>query len=184
MNGVKDSDSMSRLTLEVGCGQSFRHPVRLDFSPVTAANVIGDAANLPFRDRSFRLVHSSFLFEHLQNPQAALREWHRVLNDAGTVEIVTDNASHWRFHVHFPRWLRLPNTHQDYRGTSDHDRHFSLYLPMHLKNHLLVAGFDAIYIKVFSVFPLSRPLAWLGFPEMAGASIRAGAIKVNVHNYE
>ena len=92
-----------------------RHPVLLDFSPGTAANVIADDANLPFRASSFRLERSSFLFEHFQNPQASSREWHRVLNDAGTVDIVTDNAIHRRFHVHDPRWPRLTNTHQDYR---------------------------------------------------------------------
>lgn len=36
------------LSLEVGCGQSRKHPVRLDFSTGTAASVIGDTANLPF----------------------------------------------------------------------------------------------------------------------------------------
>lgn len=161
------------LTLEVGCGQSRKHSVRLDFSPGMAANVIGDAANLPFRSGSFRLVCASFLFEHLQNPQAALREWRRVLAANGFVDIVTDNASHWRFHVHFPRWLCIPNTHQDYRGTSDHDKHFALYLPMHLQNHLMAAGFVAIRLNVFNVFPLSRPLEWLGLRSIAAASVRA-----------
>ena len=38
------------LFLEVGCGQSRRHTVQLDFSSGTAANAIGDSANIPFCD--------------------------------------------------------------------------------------------------------------------------------------
>jgi len=171
---------VSLISLEVGCGQSRKHPVRLDFSTGTAANVIGDAANLPFRNGSFQLVYSSFVFEHLQNPQVALREWKRVLRPRGCLEIITDNASHWRFHLHFPRLLRMINSHQDYQGISEKDQHFALYLPMHLNNHLLSVGFEVIKIKLFNVFPLSRPLYYLGLRSLAAASIHIRATNITI----
>ena len=171
------------LSLEVGCGWSRKHPVRLDFSAGTAANVIGDAANLPFRDGSFLLVYSSFVFEHLQNPQIALGEWKRVLQRSGCVEIITDNASHWRFHVHFPRWLRLVNSHQDYQGSSERDKHFALYLPMHLKNHLYQTGFKNIQLYFYNVFPLSWPFKWLGLGAIAAASVKATAFFDSSEDY-
>lgn len=166
---------VSLISLEVGCGQSRKHPIRLDFSSGTAANVIGDAANLPFRDGSFQLVYSSFVFEHLQNPQIALKEWKRVLRPRGSLEIVTDNASHWRFHLHFPRWLRMINSHQDYQGTSERDQHFALYLKMHLDNHLCLAGFSSINIIFLNLFPLSKIIYWLGGTHIAFASLKATA---------
>jgi hypothetical protein len=116
------------------------------------------------------------VFEHLQNPQVALKEWKRVLLPSGCVEIITDNASHWRFHLHFPRWLRMNNSHQNYQGTSDADKHFALYLPIHLKNHLISVGFEGIKVKLVNVFPLSWPLYYLELRSLAAASVSVEAI--------
>ena len=40
--------------------------------------VLGDAARLPFPDRSFDLVAAGFCLSHLPDPAAALAEWRRV----------------------------------------------------------------------------------------------------------
>jgi ubiquinone/menaquinone biosynthesis C-methylase UbiE len=40
--------------------------------------VLGDAAHLPFPDRSFDLVAAGFCLSHLADPAAALDEWRRV----------------------------------------------------------------------------------------------------------
>jgi ubiquinone/menaquinone biosynthesis C-methylase UbiE len=40
--------------------------------------VLGDAARLPFPDRSFDLVAAGFCLSHLPDPAAALLEWRRV----------------------------------------------------------------------------------------------------------
>ena len=40
--------------------------------------VLGDAARLPFADRSFDLVTAGFCLSHLPEPAAALQEWRRV----------------------------------------------------------------------------------------------------------
>jgi hypothetical protein len=58
-----------------------------------------------------------------------------------------------------------------------------LYLPMHLQIRLLVGEIEANQIRMCNVFPVSRPVAWLRFPEIAGASIRATAIKAIGHNH-
>ena len=48
------------------------------------ARVVGDGHRLPFADDALDLVFSEFVFEHLPDPAAALREIDRVLAPAGT----------------------------------------------------------------------------------------------------
>lgn len=43
-------------------------------SPVT----LGDACNIPFKDKSFTAVFSGDLLEHLEHPEKAIKEMHRV----------------------------------------------------------------------------------------------------------
>jgi len=76
-------------TLDVGCGE---HPVGVvncdlfigktphakDYIKKTEYFVRCDASHLPFRDKSFSIVHSSHLLEHLLQPYEALREFRRV----------------------------------------------------------------------------------------------------------
>jgi SAM-dependent methyltransferase len=50
-------------------------------------------AQLPFPDETFDLVYANFVVEHLEDPQAAFREWHRVLRPGGGVVLLTSNAS-------------------------------------------------------------------------------------------
>ena len=49
-------------------------------------------SRLPFEDAAFDLVYASFVVEHLDDPEAAFREWRRVLRD-GAVLVVTPNMA-------------------------------------------------------------------------------------------
>ena len=49
--------------------------------------------NFPFDDSSFDCVYGLSVLEHLLNPCKFLREAHRVLNDDGTLVILTPNIS-------------------------------------------------------------------------------------------
>lgn len=91
--------------LEVGCGNGtflelyrslgFREITGLDFalpmleaalgrSPSLAWDlVLGEAEELPFRDRTFNLVHMYGVIQHLESPPKALREMVRVLAPKG-----------------------------------------------------------------------------------------------------
>ena len=50
-------------------------------------------ARLPFEDASFDLVYANFVVEHLTDPQAAFREWRRVLRPGGRAVLLTSNAA-------------------------------------------------------------------------------------------
>jgi ubiquinone/menaquinone biosynthesis C-methylase UbiE len=48
---------------------------------------------LPFEDDVFDLVYANFVVEHLQNPERAFAEWHRVLKPDGRLVVLTSNRA-------------------------------------------------------------------------------------------
>ena len=85
--------------LDIGCGEGelARHLpdgawIGLDNSPAMLArapqpNVVGDAAALPFEDRSFGSAALLYVLYHLPDPAQALAEAHRVLRPGGLVAV-------------------------------------------------------------------------------------------------
>jgi SAM-dependent methyltransferase len=49
-------------------------------------------SRLPFQNATFDLIYASFVLEHLHDPEAAFREWRRVLRD-GAALVVTPNMA-------------------------------------------------------------------------------------------
>jgi ubiquinone/menaquinone biosynthesis C-methylase UbiE len=98
--------------LDAGCGAGkfFRmgfarqrgcHVIGVDLQQNLAANseidlgVRANLKNLPFCDGSFDVVSCRLVLEHLDAPQAALREFHRVLKPGGRLAIFTPNLLHY-----------------------------------------------------------------------------------------
>ncbi len=99
--------------LEVGCGggaflhmgaKEGRNVVGLDSNlealrlarrtAPSAAVVLGDAANLPFKDGVFSSVVAQHLIEHFDEPGAAVGEWTRVVAPGGTIGVATPNRAY------------------------------------------------------------------------------------------
>ncbi|MBN2566133.1 MAG: class I SAM-dependent methyltransferase [Candidatus Eisenbacteria bacterium] len=57
-----------------------------------SSRVVGDIAQLPFREGSFDLVTSNMVFEHLEKPDVQLREIARVISPRGLLLFHTPNA--------------------------------------------------------------------------------------------
>ena len=53
--------------------------------------LVGDLESLPYKNESFDLVYSAFVFEHLDNPKKVLKEAVRVLKKGGNLMIVAPN---------------------------------------------------------------------------------------------
>lgn len=52
---------------------------------------IGDLEKLPYKDSSFDLVYSAYVFEHLENPEKVVKEGLRVLSKGGYFLVVCPN---------------------------------------------------------------------------------------------
>lgn len=63
------------------------HVTKLEAFPDVSAHVSGDSVALPFGDDHFEAVLSCGVLEHVQYPEASLRELHRVLRRGGRLFI-------------------------------------------------------------------------------------------------
>lgn len=96
--------------LEAGCGRTtrlsdFRDRIdRLVGADVDEASGRANAAldefvvadlccALPFAAGAFDLVYANFVVEHLEHPDHAFAEWHRVLRPGGSVILLTSNLA-------------------------------------------------------------------------------------------
>lgn len=101
----------------------FRVPHRVQF-------LAGDARRLPFRDDTFDIVSSEALLEHVQEPDRAIAEFHRVVKPGGVVYSIfgplyfTSGGAHYggefehllQNHDDFVRWLKARNDPGDEEG--------------------------------------------------------------------
>jgi SAM-dependent methyltransferase len=97
------------VVLDAGCGRKTRllaHRARIvelvgvDLDEAGRENVALDkfvradlCRRLPFSDGRFDLVYANFVVEHLDAPEAAFREWRRVLRPEGALVLLTSNRA-------------------------------------------------------------------------------------------
>lgn len=98
------------LLLDAGCGQAGivarargeAHAVGIDITfdgyreAVDLADLVcGNLEALPFAERSFTLIASSWVFEHLADPRRAFAEFARILQPGGVLVFLTPNAHNY-----------------------------------------------------------------------------------------
>jgi len=136
--------------LNIGCGEDTYGTHFIDVYP-TRKEVVrcnADEEDLPFSYNYFDEVYAKFVIEHMKNTGNFLMKCRRVLKIGGKIKIITDNAGCWVFH--FPIKFDYSLQHYDnaIREKEEHlDRHYSIFTPLHLRNHLHAAGFKNISIK-------------------------------------
>jgi SAM-dependent methyltransferase len=96
--------------LDAGCGRTTRlvayrdqiaELVGVDIDAEAGAEnaaldrfIVADlCVRLPFEDASFDLVYANFVVEHLDAPEAAFREWRRLLRADGALVLLTSNRA-------------------------------------------------------------------------------------------
>jgi len=95
-----------RAVLDIGSGRGYlqglvENYTGLDISPTAARFyhkkfVLGSATAMPFPDNTFDAAWSIFVFEHVPNPEQALRECRRVLRDGAEIMLLPAwNVPNW-----------------------------------------------------------------------------------------
>ena len=93
--------------LNAGCGNAYieQSDVNIDKVPKEAANFVrGDIQNMwMFRDKQFGAVYASHVLEHVENPDAALKELHRVADNVFVITPLPLWPAAWLGSGH--RWI-------------------------------------------------------------------------------
>ena len=133
------------MILNLGCGSQSFGDIKVDLYKTEITDLLCDGHFLPFRDNIFHLVYSRYVLEHLKNPMQSLREQKRILKGHGRIVLITDNASYWRFH------LKTKSSHIGYKNIRcRHDKHYGLFIPIHLRNFFSNLNMDVDEIKFLS----------------------------------
>jgi len=124
--------------LNVGCGDDLYGTHRVDIVPTKATTHVFDVEEgIQFPSEYFDEVYSKNLLEHLRNVGFFLQECYRVLKNGGKLVLITDSASCLRYYVLGTHTGRYERKHKD-------DKHYSIFTPNHLVNHLEAARFENI----------------------------------------
>jgi len=129
--------------LNLGCGKETYGTHFIDTYPqrkgVVKCNI--DSQKIPFPNNFFDIVYSRNVFEHLRNPGFALAEMTRVLKPKGQLILITDNAGFIFSHLHVLPEKLVSHSHYDNKERiGAEDRHYSMFTPLHLQNHLAKVG--------------------------------------------
>jgi SAM-dependent methyltransferase len=128
-----DVDPERSLKLHVArvCGVDI-DPIVLNNPQLHEAKLLNDDGTIPYPDAHFDAVLSDFVFEHLQDPAATLREVRRVLKPGGRYFFRTINRWHYLSVISrmMPRGLATALAdrfgHAPAGAAKTHDTHFRL----------------------------------------------------------
>jgi SAM-dependent methyltransferase len=139
--------------LDVGAGDGLiahvigAQGVELDETAVALARahavdvIAGNAAELPFSDETFDAVFLGDVIEHLEQPEPALREAHRVLAQEGTLYVTTPPARHPVRPYHYREY-----TDEELR-TAIEPVGFVLREPMFTRHDRIHAAFSKSHVR-------------------------------------
>lgn len=95
-------------------------------------------ARTGFADASFDVVVSAEVIEHLENPRAIVREWHRLLRPGGLLVFSTPNNESWRALL-----ALLIRGHFVFFGDNCYPAHITALVRKDIERILREAGFSA-----------------------------------------
>lgn len=110
-------------------------PVSIDESVTWLSWDLNEAVDIP--DRTFDVIVSAEVIEHLENPRAVAREWFRLLRPGGTLIFSTPNNESWRSLI-----ALLLRGHFVYFSDTCYPAHITALLRKDIERILNEAGFS------------------------------------------
>ena len=150
------------------------------------AQVIEDAAELPFEDASFDHVTCIEVLEHLFAPHAAAAEIRRVLKPGGRLVVSVPNAAYWRLRANLLLGVWNPVGDEQSLAKPWRDPHLRFFTLATLERMLRQAGFAEVRAGAHGGRGLdhltSRPTAF-GQGRLYGAAerVRPSLLGLNLH---
>ncbi len=167
--------------LNIGCGTGGTLPTLEKFGTVTNVDVSDDAINfmkqhgykvdkvggikLPYKDKSFHLVGSFDVLEHIEEDVEALKEWRRVLRPGGKI-VLTVPAYQWLW--------------------SEHDvslHHFRRHTVRSIRKKAQLAGLRPLRASYAIAFSLPLVAGFRGINKIMGRKTDSETSYVNVPNW-
>lgn len=123
------------------CGTDL-DPAVLQNLQIDEGRTMGDGGAIPWPDESFDVVFSSFVWEHVEDPTAFLREAGRVLRPGGTYISLTPNRRHY---VSLAARLTPHSFHEWYNSTRgrDEDDTFPTFHRLNTRRQIINAAHAA-----------------------------------------
>lgn len=89
-NVIKNIDE-KKIIINLGSGpKKIREDIiNIDIYPFPDVDILADASNLPIKDNSVDVIINEAVLEHNKNPQALVKEMHRVLKPGGLIYVTT-----------------------------------------------------------------------------------------------
>jgi 2-polyprenyl-3-methyl-5-hydroxy-6-metoxy-1,4-benzoquinol methylase len=113
--------------------------------------VFGDLGRLPFASESWDVISANMVMEHLENPDAVLREVHRVLTPGGAFVFHTPNFYHWGTLVAraLPDGLKrkLVRLFEGRVEADVFETHYRLNTAAEVRRRARAAGFDVLEVR-------------------------------------
>jgi SAM-dependent methyltransferase len=80
---ILDSHDEESIIINLGSGPTYfmgrRDIINIDIFPFREVDVVADAVNLPVKDESVDLILNLALLEHVADPEAVVKEMHRIV---------------------------------------------------------------------------------------------------------
>lgn len=139
-------------------------PVSLDESVSWLSWDLNEAVDIP--DRTFDVIVSAEVIEHLENPRAVAREWFRLLRPGGTLIFSTPNNESWR-----SLFALLLQGHFVAFSDSCYPAHITALLRKDIERILTEAGFSVPKFVFSNVGGIPK------FPTLQWQTVSAGLLK-------
>lgn len=141
-----------------------QRPSEIDESIKWISWDLNEAINIPAK--SFDVIVSAEVIEHLENPRFVAREWFRLLRPGGYLLFSTPNNESWRSLI-----ALLLQGHFVYFGDTSYPAHITALLRKDIERILVEAGFDLPTFVFTNIGAIPK------FPTLQWQAISAGLLK-------